>query len=327
MAPTVSGRQPGRVPLCGEIARAPRRAGQLRGLLPWDEAQSRRDGYLRVVGSERDMSHAPGDREPWAYPAYPGSAERASFSPAADEADAARPLDRDRLRGRRLPRDLRRGRVRARAFPAVRPVAARAAVHGGVFIPVALRRRAPNTAFGALLILGVLMARLSARGDRDGLPWRRVRAVHGDGRGQEADRGRRARPGARRHGVPRRRGHHQPAARRRRRGAVFVPVALASVIAWMTGYSVRQRRLYVVTLQQQAANSAVARGTAADRAGTARRGGAQHVGDRRPGRLRPVRHRREPGRRARTRSARSRRQAGTPSRRCAGCSACSASRT
>jgi signal transduction histidine kinase len=30
------------------------------------------------------------------------------------------------------------------------------------------------------------------------------------------------------------------------------------VIAWMTGYSVRQRRLYVVTLQQQAANSAVA---------------------------------------------------------------------
>jgi signal transduction histidine kinase len=37
-----------------------------------------------------------------------------------------------------------------------------------------------------------------------------------------------------------------------------VPVALANVIAWMTGYSVRQRRLYVVTLQHQAANSAVA---------------------------------------------------------------------
>src|SRR6202007_1909700 len=30
------------------------------------------------------------------------------------------------------------------------------------------------------------------------------------------------------------------------------------VIAWMTGYSVRQRRRYVVTLQQQAASSAVA---------------------------------------------------------------------
>ena len=38
----------------------------------------------------------------------------------------------------------------------------------------------------------------------------------------------------------------------------FIPVALANVIAWMTGYSMRQRRLYVVTLQQQAANSAVA---------------------------------------------------------------------
>jgi signal transduction histidine kinase len=41
-------------------------------------------------------------------------------------------------------------------------------------------------------------------------------------------------------------------------GAVFVPVGLAGVLAWMTGYSVRQRRLYVVTLQQQAAHSAVA---------------------------------------------------------------------
>ena len=40
--------------------------------------------------------------------------------------------------------------------------------------------------------------------------------------------------------------------------AEFVPIALANVLAWMTGYSVRQRRLYVVTLQQQAANSAVA---------------------------------------------------------------------
>src|SRR6202000_543324 len=32
---------------------------------------------------------------------------------------------------------------------------------------------------------------------------------------------------------------------------VYVPVALASVLAWVTGYSVRQRRRYVVTLQQQ----------------------------------------------------------------------------
>jgi len=40
--------------------------------------------------------------------------------------------------------------------------------------------------------------------------------------------------------------------------AALVPVALANIIAWMTGYSVRQRRLYVVRLQFQAASSAVA---------------------------------------------------------------------
>ncbi len=36
------------------------------------------------------------------------------------------------------------------------------------------------------------------------------------------------------------------------------PVAFVNIIAWMTGYSVRQRRLYVVRLQHQAASSAVA---------------------------------------------------------------------
>jgi signal transduction histidine kinase len=41
-------------------------------------------------------------------------------------------------------------------------------------------------------------------------------------------------------------------------GGVFVPVAFAMVIAWIIGYSVRQRRLYIVTMQYQAASSAVA---------------------------------------------------------------------
>jgi signal transduction histidine kinase len=40
--------------------------------------------------------------------------------------------------------------------------------------------------------------------------------------------------------------------------AAYVAVAFAEVIAWMTGYSVRQRRLYAQTLQHQAASSAVA---------------------------------------------------------------------
>ena len=38
----------------------------------------------------------------------------------------------------------------------------------------------------------------------------------------------------------------------------YVPVALAMIISWMTGYSVRQRRLCAQTLQHQAASSAVA---------------------------------------------------------------------
>jgi signal transduction histidine kinase len=41
-------------------------------------------------------------------------------------------------------------------------------------------------------------------------------------------------------------------------GGAYAPVALANVLAWTVGYSVRQRRLYVVRLQQQAASSAVA---------------------------------------------------------------------
>jgi signal transduction histidine kinase len=134
---------------------------------------------------------------------------------------------------------------------------------GGVFIPVALRRRAPVPAFGALLVLAVLFA-----DTRNGFRFpgaaltavalvflsaayvlytvtvtssRRTGAaalalalallvfIGGTGRGRSE-------------GAP----------------AELVPVGLATVIAWMTGYSVRQRRLYVVRLQQQAASSAVA---------------------------------------------------------------------
>jgi signal transduction histidine kinase len=133
----------------------------------------------------------------------------------------------------------------------------------GVFFPVALRRRAPVMAFGGLLILAVLfgdMARgfmfpgaaitavslvfLSAAyvlytvtvtssrrtgGAALALALALLVFVGGTGRGRSE-------------GAP----------------AQLVPVGLASVIAWMTGYSVRQRRLYVVRLQQQAASSAVA---------------------------------------------------------------------
>jgi signal transduction histidine kinase len=125
-----------------------------------------------------------------------------------------------------------------------------------VFVPVALRRRAPATAFGALVILGVLLSRLPPAASAVIFLAAAfvLYTVTVEGR---------KRTGAAALGLilavlvvitvmtgsgP----EHSGAA------GAFTPVALANVIAWMTGYSVRQRRLYVVTLQQQAANSAVA---------------------------------------------------------------------
>jgi signal transduction histidine kinase len=125
-----------------------------------------------------------------------------------------------------------------------------------VFVPVALRRRAPVTAFGALVILGVLLS---------GLP-PAVSAVIFLSAAfvlYTVTVESRRRTGAAALGLIlvvtvflASAGVHG----RQRSGSagVLVPVALASVIAWMTGYSVRQRRLYVVTLQQRAASSAVA---------------------------------------------------------------------
>jgi signal transduction histidine kinase len=125
-----------------------------------------------------------------------------------------------------------------------------------VFVPVAFRRRAPVTAFGALLILGVLLSKLPPA-----VPGMIFLAaafvlytvtVEGRRRTGAAALGLMLAvmvflTGADASGRP-----------RSDIATEFVPVALANVIAWMTGYSVRQRRLYVVTLQEQAANSAVA---------------------------------------------------------------------
>ena len=124
-----------------------------------------------------------------------------------------------------------------------------------IFLPVALRRRAPVTAFGALIILAVALVDSSSF--RPGLAFLvflaaayvlymvtvtgnrqtgavalvlalivMVVSVAFDHSGQ---------------------GH-----------GVLLPVALAQVIAWMSGYSVRQRRLYAQTLQHQATSRAVA---------------------------------------------------------------------
>ena len=124
----------------------------------------------------------------------------------------------------------------------------------GIFIPVALRRRAPVAWFGALVILGVLLSGLGPAATSTVflaaafvLYTVTVEA--------------RRRSGLAALGlllivmaflaVAGLRPHHTGSGE-------LVPVALAAILAWMTGYSARQRRLYAVTLQQQAANSAVA---------------------------------------------------------------------
>src|ERR1700761_5864506 len=207
-----------------------------------------------VVGSERDMSQMPGERPPSVYPAYPGS---------ADSRPARPPLTKRMRLVHWIALDCVVG-----AFLAIFGAAAtRASVGGGrlllvllfmavVFTPVALRRRAPTTAFGALVIIGVLLSRLPPA-----VPAVIFLAaafvlytVTVEGR---------RRTGAAALGLVLAimvflAGTGPNGRLRAETGGVLVPVALANVIAWMTGYSVRQRRLYVVTLQQQAANSAVA---------------------------------------------------------------------
>jgi signal transduction histidine kinase len=208
------------------------------------------------VGSERDMSQPAGERPPSVYPAYPGSGESRPARP---------PLTKRMRPIHWIAIDCAVG-----GFIAICDTAAIGQfLPGGgvriplallflvvVFIPVALRRRAPATAFGALLILGVLLSRLPP-----GVPAVIFLAaafvlytltVEGRKRSGAAALGLvlavmviLASTGS--NGRP-----------RAETGNFLVPVGLANVIAWMTGYSVRQRRLYVVTLQQQAANSAVA---------------------------------------------------------------------
>ena len=203
------------------------------------------------------MSSPPGDRQPGAYPAYPGSAESRPRPPLTKRMRPVHWIAIDCVVGAfiaiigaaQFGRNLQGGQAKwplVLLFMAV------------VFIPVALRRRAPNTTFGALLILGVLVAKLSpavTAGVFLGAAFV-LYTVTVEGRKRTgaaalglvlavmvflAAAGATSRP----------RGGDSA-------GAVFVPIALANVIAWMTGYSVRQRRLYVVTLQHQAANSAVA---------------------------------------------------------------------
>ena len=201
------------------------------------------------------MSHPAGDRRPGEYPAYPGPAEPRPARP---------PLTKRMRRAHWIAIDCVVGGfialINAAAFGhSLRmegkwPLILLFLV--AVFIPMALRRRAPTIAFGALLILAVLLARMPPAGPATVFLAAAyvLYTVTVDGR---------RRTGAAALGLvltvmvfltvvdP----SGQP---RSDAAGQFIPVALANVIAWMTGYSMRQRRLYVVTLQHQAASSAVA---------------------------------------------------------------------
>jgi signal transduction histidine kinase len=203
------------------------------------------------------MSFPAGDRQPGAYPAYPGSAE--SRPPRPPLTKRMRPVHWIAIDcvvggflalcdaaavGRRLV-----GYQQVK-WPLILLFMA------AVFIPVALRRRAPVAAFGALVILGVLLAKLPPT--VSGLIFLAAAFVLYTVTVES-----RRRTGAAALGLMVAVMVFITAAGSNGRARTefageFVPVGLANVLAWMTGYSVRQRRLYVVTLQQQAAYSAVA---------------------------------------------------------------------
>jgi signal transduction histidine kinase len=133
----------------------------------------------------------------------------------------------------------------------------------GVFIAIALRRQAPVMAFGGLLLLAVLFGDMATGFMFPGAAVAALSLVFLSAAyvlyTVTVTSSRRTGGAALAlalallvfiGGTARSRSEGAP--------ALLVPVGLASVIAWMTGYSVRQRRLYVVRLQQQAATSAVA---------------------------------------------------------------------
>ncbi len=125
----------------------------------------------------------------------------------------------------------------------------------GVFVPVALRRRAPMVAFGGLLVLAVLLSGMAVAAAA-------VVFIAAAYVLYTVTLTSSKRTGVAALGlvlvlmvIITTTGRDHPAVVL---GGPYAPVALANVLAWTVGYSVRQRRLYVIRLQQQAASSAVA---------------------------------------------------------------------
>jgi signal transduction histidine kinase len=201
------------------------------------------------------MSQQAGDPRSSAYPAYPGSTAKPPRPP----------LTKRMRRGHWIAIDCAAagfiavcitvigikggGRVQNDSLPLALMMLI------AIFFPVALRRLAPIITFGALLALGVLFSVLGP-GVTAGVYLAAAFVLY------TVTVESRRRTGVAALGlllaVMLTLVGLSTAMRPRADAGTVIPVGLASVIAWMTGYSVRQRRLYVVTLQHQAAHSAVA---------------------------------------------------------------------
>jgi signal transduction histidine kinase len=128
-------------------------------------------------------------------------------------------------------------------------------VAAGVFVPMALRRRAPMMAFGGLLVLAALISGMAMAAGAViflAVAYALYAVTVNSSK----------RTGAAALGLVLALMVIITVAGRDRPpfllGGAYAPVALANVLAWTVAYSMRQRRLYVVRLQQQAASSAVA---------------------------------------------------------------------
>jgi len=194
--------------------------------------------------------------EPPALPAYPDA------GPGPQSRPPRPPLTKRMRRGHWIALDCVAGGLAAVAEmalvgqrPGIVAVPAVLLLGVAVFVPVALRRLAPVAAFGALIILGVLLA---AEGFAPGIVFLAVayvlylvtatsnRRTSGAALGLAlivivlillAD-----------HRVAHNNGD----------AGLLIPAAFALIVCWIAGYSMRQRRLYAQMLQEQATSSAVA---------------------------------------------------------------------
>jgi len=204
------------------------------------------------VVSEGDTSYP--RREPAALPAYPDAA-RPSRPPRP-------PLTKRMRRGHWIALDCVAGGLFAVAEMAVvgqRPgiVAVPAVLLLGVavFVPVALRRLAPVAAFGALIILAVLLA---AEGFAPGVVFLASAYVLYLVTATSNRRTSGAAVGLALIVLVLILLADHRAGRSGGNAGLLIPAAFALIICWITGYSMRQRRLYAQMLQEQATSSAVA---------------------------------------------------------------------